>query len=296
VSFVGIAPSHVAAVASGLDVIASLAADAHEEARRGGALGGLDTASLGVDVAEDLTLAASELRRRAASAEEGSALVWARLAELRHGEPGWSVEVPAGAAVATFAIPRWRGEGRTRITFFIDDEEVCLVGGAPAALCGHGDGRDVVSGHDIAEADVPARVRIVLDHDAGVATVIASASRTIDGRDVAALPIGLDEGAHPSWVAPTLVDDRIELDYRFVNSLTPAALAFAAPAITGRVAIARTEDGGVAIDGELSQYPTVEIVRDDPTHATSALVFVRRQESGGPLNLYERRQPFAVGS
>jgi hypothetical protein len=85
-------------------------------------------------------------------------------------------------------------------------------------------------------------------------------------------------------------------DYRFLNSETPGILGGFAPAINGAIRVRQGPDGTVLIDGHLAEYPSVEIIRDHPLpngyHST--LIFTERQESGGPLNLFETGDPFEV--
>ena len=61
--------------------------------------------------------------------------------------------------------PIWPGYGVTRIQYFIDDDDVCLSGTGPDVVCGHGDDRAFATGAAIADYNLPARVRIVLDHE-----------------------------------------------------------------------------------------------------------------------------------
>ena len=151
-------------------------------------------------------------------------------------------------------------------------------------------------------------VRIVLDHEAGLALVIAYPTRDSEGREVPALPIELTVDGpvslpdyYPSqvrvWTRGDGIDGNIVFDYRFLNSLTPAAVGGVAPAINGAIRVRRPwYPDEVDIDGRLAQYPTVEIIRDHqlPNGFHSAEIFVKQQDSGGPLNLYEPGEPFAV--
>jgi hypothetical protein len=97
--------------------------------------------------------------------------------------------IPDGAEVVTFDVPVWEDAGVTRIQLFIEDDEVCLTGTGPVdVMCGHGDDRTFVTGTEITDYNVPARVRIVLDHEAGTAIVIAYPTHGTDG-EVDALPV-----------------------------------------------------------------------------------------------------------
>ncbi|MET0459802.1 MAG: hypothetical protein ABW195_11180 [Ilumatobacteraceae bacterium] len=214
--------------------------------------------------------------------------------------------IPPGATVVEFPIPTWPGYGVTRIQYFIDDHDVCLSGAGPDVVCGHGDGRGFATGAAIADYALPARVRIVLDHETGVGTVVASATHGEDG-EVEALPIEttadgpveLPDGS-PSqlrwWTEGDGIDGNIVFDYRFVNSETPSFVSDIAPAINGAVRVRRGPDGTVELDGRLAPYPSVEIIRDQqlPNGYRSTMIFVKPQESGGPVNLYEPGESFAA--
>jgi hypothetical protein len=211
------------------------------------------------------------------------------------------IAIPPDAAVAWFPLPVWEGAGVTRIQYFIDDERVCVLG----QECVHGDDRGFADGQEITDDELPARVRIVLDHEAGVGTAIAYPTHGEDG-DTAALPIELtvDPGTvempekYPSQMRVYTwgegIDGNIVFDYRFLNSRVPEIAGGLAPAINGAVRLRRGAGGTLEIDGRLAQYPSVEIIRDTQLENgyRSALIFTKAQESGGPINLYEPAEEF----
>jgi hypothetical protein len=218
------------------------------------------------------------------------------------------LDVPEGAEVVTFPIPEWEGHGTTRFQYFIEDvgEDVCLSGTGPDVACGEGDNRDFAEGGAVDDYNLAARVRVVLDHEAGQAAVVSYPTHGSDG-EVAALPVELtvDPGNvrlpddYPSQVRVYTygdgIDGNVVFDYRFVNSMTPEAAGGVAPGINGAVRVRQGENGTVEIDGALAQYPSVEIMRDRPGAGgeyQSEVIFQRRQESGGPLNLTEPSTPF----
>jgi hypothetical protein len=181
-----------------------------------------------------------------------------------------------------------------------------LSGTGPDIACGHGDNRGFVTGQQITDYNIGARVRFVLDHEAGVGTVVSYATHGVDG-DVSALPIELTldglvglPAAYPSqlriWTEGDGIDGNIVFDYRFINSETPELLGGVAPAINGAIRVRRGPHNAVTIDGALAQYPSVEIIRDYvlPNGYRSIRVFTKAEESGGPLNLYERGEDFSV--
>jgi hypothetical protein len=94
-------------------------------------------------------------------------------------------------ASTSFAIPVWKGHGVTRIQFFIDDERVCPSGTGPDIGCGFGDARGFATGTRITDYDLPARVRIVLNHETGEGVIVAYPTNDGDGTEVTALPINL---------------------------------------------------------------------------------------------------------
>jgi len=217
-----------------------------------------------------------------------------------------NLAIPAGATVVGFPIPVWPGCGVTRIQYFIDDEHVCLSGTGPDLVCGQGDGRSVATGPAIADYNVPARVRIFLDHETGLGTVVAYATHGEDG-EIDALPIETTADGpvelpdeYPSqlrwWTQGDGIDGNIVFDYRFLNSATPSFAGGIAPAISGAVRVRRGPAGTVRLDGRLAQYPSVEIIRDRrrPNGYRSTRMFVKAQESGGPVNLYEPGERFAA--
>ncbi len=204
--------------------------------------------------------------------------------------------------VAQFPIPVWEGHGRTRLQLFIMPQSVCLIPGF-SPTCGDGDDRGFVTGDQIADYDVPARVKILADHERGLATVVAY--RTHDGNgEVAALPIemrnmgnvaALPEVEYPSLLrqyGPGIEEIRnggIGFDFRFINSVTPEIVAGAAPAIIGAVLLERADDGQVSINYTGSPYPSLEVIRDtfdDDEMPTSTLVLTHEQNTDDPWGLY----------
>lgn len=204
--------------------------------------------------------------------------------------------------VAQFPIPVWEGHGRTRLHLFIMPQSVCLIPGF-GPTCGDGDNRGFVTGDQVADYDVPARVKILADHERGLATVIAY--RTHDGNgEVRALPIEMRNmgniAALPDVEYPSLlrqygrgIDEiragGVGFDFRFVNSVTPSIVAGAAPAIIGAVLLERADDGQVRIDYTGSPYPSLEVIRDsydDDEMMTSTLVLTHEQNMDDPWGLY----------
>ena len=217
-----------------------------------------------------------------------------------------NLAVPDGATVVEFPVPAWPGYGVTRIQYFIDDDDVCLSGTGPDVICGHGDDRPFATGAAIADYNLPARVRIVLDHERGLGTVVAYATHGDDGvvdalpiETTADGPVELPDG-YPSqvrwWTEGDGIDGNIVFDYRFVNSRTPSFAGDIAPAINGAVRVRQGPDGTVVLDGRLAQYPSVEFIRDRqlPNGYRSTRIFVKAQESGGPVNLFEPGERFAA--
>jgi hypothetical protein len=214
----------------------------------------------------------------------------------------------ADTTTTSFDIPIWKGHGVTRIQFFIDDEEVCISGTGPNIGCGFGDARGFANGAGISDYDLPARVRIVLNHETGEGLMVAYPTHDGDGSEVAALPIDLTVDGptrqlpddYPSqlrlWTRGDGIDGNIVFDYRLLNSKTPELVGGLAPAINGAVRLRQGPNGTVTIDGRLAQYPSVEIIRDEqlPNGYKSTLIFTKAQESGGPLNLIEPGEKFAV--
>lgn len=216
-----------------------------------------------------------------------------------------AAEIPYGASMTEFPIPVWEGYGTTRIQYFIDDDEVCLSGTGPDIACGAGDDRGFATGQELTDYELPARVRIILDHEAGVAMVIAYPTHGEDG-EVDALPIELTTNGpsgglpdtYPSqvgtWTEGEGITGNVAFNYRFVNSVTPEFARDLAPAIAGRVRVRQGPDGEVLVDGDLAQYPSVEIIRDTelPNGYRSTVIHRRQQETGGPLSLLEEPSPF----
>ena len=214
------------------------------------------------------------------------------------------LRIADGAEVVTFDIPTWEGQGVTRLQYFIDDAEVCLV--PVAAACGRGDDRTFVEGAAIGDYNVGARVRVVLDHERGIATVVSYPSHNSDGSESAALPVDLvfDPGVtlpedYPSQVRVFThgegVDGNVVFDYRFLNSRTPRAIAGVSPGIHGAIRVRRGSGSDVLIDGVLAQYPSVEIIRDRARGSgySSSMIYTRQQASGGPSNLYRPGTEFS---
>jgi hypothetical protein len=225
--------------------------------------------------------------------------------ELQHVGLG-PLDVPDGAEVVSFDIPEWEGHGVTRFQYFIEDEEVCLSGSGPDIACGEGDDRGFAEGEAAEDYNVASRVRVVLNHETGRAAVVSYPTHGGDG-ELPALPVELtiDPGNvrlpedYPSQVRVYTygedIDGNVVFDYRFLNSMTPEAAGGVSPGINGAVRVRQGEDGTVDIDGAIAQYPSVEIMRDRPTANggyDSEIIFQRRQESGGPLNLHEPSTPF----
>jgi hypothetical protein len=217
-----------------------------------------------------------------------------------------NLSISSGASVANFPIPVWQGQGVTRIQYFIETDQVCLTGVIVDVACGHGDNRGFAAGAEISDYNISARVRIVLDHESGAGMVIAYPTHGGSG-DIPALPIQVTVNGpvelpndYPSqlrvWTTGSGIDGNIVFDYRFINSETPKVLAGAAPAINGVIRIQRGDGGAVMIDGRLAHYPSVEIMHDEQlvNGYKTTLIFVKLQDSGGPLNLYKSGESFVA--
>jgi hypothetical protein len=127
-------------------------------------------------------------------------------------------------------------------------EDVCLSGVGPDIGCGHCDGRGFAVGDEVTDYDLGAPVRIALDHETGLATLVAYPTHGTCGADVDALPV---EVTYPTRVElpdeyPSQlrvyqhgdgVDGNVVFDYRFLNSETPELLGAAAPAINGSIRV-----------------------------------------------------------
>ena len=199
---------------------------------------------------------------------------------------------------ASFAIPIWRGFGTTRLQFFIDDNKVCMNGVGVDIFCGHGDNRGFAKGEDVYDYDLPSRVRIVLDHETGVASIFIYVTHGPDG-EVAPLPLKVFDDAvlelpidFPSSVSIYRkgdgVDGNVVFSYRFLDPLIPALIGGVAPAIDGAIRIRQGPHNTVKVDGRIAQYPSLEIIRDERLGGVeySNTIFQRRQSSGGPIHLY----------
>jgi len=216
-----------------------------------------------------------------------------------------AAEIPYGASMTEFPIPVWQGYGTTRIQYFIDDQEACMSGTGPDMLCFGGDDRGFATGQELTDYELSSKVRIVLDHEAGVAQVIAYPTPRGD-EEVEALPIDLTRDGptgglpdtYPSqvgmWTKGEGIDGNVVFNYRFLNAAIPEWSRDLAPVIHGNVRIRQGSDGQVLVDGKLAQYPSVEIIRDVevPDGFRSTVIYQSEQESGGPLSLYEDPSPF----
>lgn len=210
-----------------------------------------------------------------------------------------------------FVIPVWDGYGITRMNFFIMPQSICLIPGI-SPTCGQGDNRGFVSGAEIGDWSVPARVKLILDHEAGVATVIAY--RTHNGiEEVPALPIDLENVNNIRKLPPDypssfrIYDDGIReireggigFDFRFINSVTPEPIAGLAPAITGAVLVEQLSEGRVSIDFVRTPYPSIEIIRDsyNPDNSlSSTLIWTQTQNVDDPWGLFGgKRHDIVVG-
>jgi hypothetical protein len=207
------------------------------------------------------------------------------------------IDIPAGSARAQFPIPKWPGYGVSRMQFFINDNEVCLgVGGYPKTSknCGKGDNRGIASGAAIGDYNLGARVRVVFDHERGLASVIAYPTHQTDGSEKAALDVIYIPKARypippsfPSSVRGLGGDsDEFSFDYNFVNS--NAARLEPGPAIYGRHRVSKAGGGNVQFEGCLGQYPSFELIRDRSDGSggySSNLIYSRKQASGSPKAL-----------
>lgn len=200
-----------------------------------------------------------------------------------------------------FVIPVWEGYGITRVNFFIMPQSICLIPGF-SPTCGEGDNRGFVTGAEIGDWSVPARVKLILDHEAGVATVISY--RTHDGTsEVPALPIDLENVNNIRKLPPDypssfrIYDDKIQeiadggigFDFRFINSVTPEPIAGLAPAITGAVLVEQRSNGRVSLDFVRTPYPSIEIIRDsyNPDNSlSSTLIWTQTQNVDDPWGLF----------
>jgi hypothetical protein len=216
------------------------------------------------------------------------------------------IDIPDGTARSMFPIPKWPGQGVTRVQLFIDDDDVCIVPNPRvSATCGKGDDRKFASGPQVGDYNLASRVRIVLDHENGVAHVLAYPTHEEDGSELPALPIVLIEHA-TNQIPPknessvrTLDTDNgaILFDYLLYNSKATKALAGTVPGISGGMQIERGADGQVVIEAKFSQYPSIEIIRDHGDgeggyHST--LIFTKQQDSGSPKSLFKPLEDHTV--
>jgi hypothetical protein len=212
-------------------------------------------------------------------------------------------EPPEGTTYTEFQIPKWPGQGVTRMQFFIDDNKVCL---APIeATCGFGDNREFANGAELGDYNLSSRVRIVLNHETGVAQVLAYPTHNLDGTDEPALPILLIENAKRSMPPKNYTsvrtlgssDTSFSFDYLFYNSKTTPANAGFGPGISGFHTITRGTNGEVNFGGSLAKYPSVEIIRDHGDGNggfNSELIYTREQNSGSPKSLFLPSTPYTA--
>jgi hypothetical protein len=203
---------------------------------------------------------------------------------------------PAGTRAAMFSIPKWPGYGVSRMQFFINDDEVCLVPKV-APTCGHGDNRSFAAGSQIGDYNLPSRVRIVLDHERGSATVLSYPTHNTDGSSTPALPvIHVDNPKNP--IPPKFPSSvrtldssssSFSFDYLFYNSKAGPNTDGLAPGVYGSHTVAKAGSGMVGFSGCLGRYPSLEIIRDRGDGAgayNSSLIYTRQQESGSPKALF----------
>ena len=153
--------------------------------------------------------------------------------------------------------------------------------------------------------DLPARVRVVLDHETAPVRSIAYATYGDDGevaatadRDDRRRPVDLPDDYASQfrlWTDGDGIDGNVVLDYRFLDSETPSWSGGTRRRSTGRSASAGPRRH-VEIDGRLAQYPSVEI---DPGRAVaerhrSTVIFTKAQRVGRSANLVEPGERFDV--
>jgi hypothetical protein len=216
------------------------------------------------------------------------------------------MDIPEGTARSQFTIPKWPGQGVTRVQLFINDEDVCMIPTPRvAATCGRGDDRTFASGPEVGDYNLGSRVRLVLDHENGIAHVLAYPTHENDGSESDAVPIVLIEGAtnripppFPSSVRTFETENgAILFDYLFYNSKVNEEVAGIVPGIYGGMQIERGADGQVVIEAKFSQYPSIEIIRDHGDgeggyHST--LIFTKQQDSGSPKSLFKPLEDHTV--
>jgi hypothetical protein len=208
------------------------------------------------------------------------------------------MDIPEGTARSQFTIPKWPGQGVTRVQLFINDGDVCMIPTPRvASTCGRGDDRTFASGPEVGDYNLGSRVRLVLDHENGIAHVLAYPTHENDGSESDAVPIVLIESAtnqipppFPSSVRTfETKNGAILFDYLFYNSKANEEAAGIVPGIYGGMQIERGTNGQVVIEAKFSQYPSIEIIRDHGDGEggfNSILIFTKQQNSGSPKSLF----------